>query len=65
MFVRKAGAYASGVPEISSLYRKALGLIHKHLTRLEKLARDKRSSLLRTFVNYGHKKLYNVGPKSV
>jgi hypothetical protein len=28
---------------------------------LEGLARDKRSSLLRTFVNYGRKKFYNIG----
>jgi hypothetical protein len=26
------------------------------------LAKDKQSSLLRTFVNYGHKKFYNIGP---
>ncbi len=30
-------------------------------TRLEKLARDKHSSLLCKFVNYGRKKFYNVG----
>jgi hypothetical protein len=29
------------------------GLGHKHWTRLEKLARDKHSSLLQKFVNYG------------
>ncbi len=29
-----------------------------------KLARDKRSSLLRKFVNYGRKKFYNIGPRS-
>jgi len=28
------------------------------------LARDKHSSLLRTFVNYGRKKFYNIGPRS-
>ncbi len=33
-------------------------------TRLETLARDKRSSLLRSFVNYGHKKFYVEGPRS-
>ncbi len=26
------------------------------------LAKDKHSSLLRTFVNYVHKKFYNIGP---
>jgi hypothetical protein len=34
----------------------------KHLTKLEKLARDKHSSLLRRFVNYG-KKSYNIRPR--
>jgi hypothetical protein len=29
--------------------------------RLEKLASNKRSSLLRKFVNYGQKKFYNIG----
>ncbi len=28
------------------------------------LARHKHSSLLRTFVNYGRKKFYNIGPRS-
>jgi hypothetical protein len=31
--------------------------------RREKLAKDKRSSLLRTFVNYGRKKFYNIRPR--
>ncbi len=35
-----------------------------HRTRLEKPARDKRSSLLRTFVNYARKKFYNIGPSA-
>jgi hypothetical protein len=34
----------------------------KQKTRLERLARDKHSSLLQEFVNYGRKKLYNIGP---
>jgi hypothetical protein len=61
MFVRKAGAYPSGVPKGSSLYRQALGLIHihKHSTGPERLARDKHSSLLRTFMNYG----LTLGPR--
>jgi hypothetical protein len=33
------------------------------LTRLEKLARDKHSSVLPKFVNYGRKKFYNIGPR--
>ena len=35
----------------------------KHYTRLERLARDKHSSLLRKSVNYGHKKFYNTSPR--
>jgi hypothetical protein len=35
----------------------------KEYTMLEMLARDKHSCLLRTFVNYGIKKFYNIGPR--
>jgi hypothetical protein len=35
----------------------------KHYTRLERLARDKRCSLLQTVVTYGHKKFYNIVPR--
>jgi hypothetical protein len=65
MFVRKAGAYPSGVPKGSSLYRQALGLIHihKHSTGPERLARDKHSGLLRTFENYGHKFFTTLSPE--
>ncbi len=37
----------------------------KHQTRLLKFARDKHSSLLQKFVNYGRKKFYNIGPGTV
>ncbi len=40
----------------------SFGLSRKHWTMLEKLARSKRSSLLRKFVNQGRKKFYNIGP---
>ncbi len=33
-----------------------------HYTKPQRLAVDKRSSLLRKFVNYGRKKFYNIGP---
>ncbi len=33
----------------------------EHQTRLEKLARDKHSSLLQKFITYGRKKFYNIG----
>jgi len=32
------------------------------IEELEWLARDKHSSVLRKFVNYGQKKFYNIGP---
>jgi len=32
---------------------------------LESPAKDKHSSLLRKFINYGRKKFYNIGPKNV
>jgi hypothetical protein len=31
-------------------------------TRLERLARNRHSSLLQKFINYGEKKFYNIGP---
>ncbi len=40
----------------------APGLTHKHQTRLAILARDQHSSLLQKSVNYGQKKVYNIGP---
>ncbi len=33
-------------------------------TKLEKLARDKRSCLLQKLVNYVHKKFCNIGPRA-
>jgi len=39
-------------------------LSYKHKARLERFARDKHSSLLRKLVNYGHKKFYNIWPRS-
>jgi hypothetical protein len=51
----------SGGPE-RCFTRLGSGLTYKHHTRLERLARDKHSSLLQKFVNYGHKKVYRIGP---
>jgi hypothetical protein len=34
-------------------------------TKLEKLARDKHSSLLRKFVIYGHKSFYNIVRRAI
>jgi hypothetical protein len=41
---------------------KAGAPLYKHYTRLEKLARDKRMSLLRKFINYEQIEFYNFGP---
>jgi hypothetical protein len=48
-----------GVPE---RYSARLGycLTRKHYTRLERLARDKYTTLLRPLLNYGHRKFYNI-----
>jgi hypothetical protein len=37
----------------------------KPQTRLDRLARDKHSSLLRKFVNYSRKKPYSTGPQGL
>jgi hypothetical protein len=58
MFTGKSRAYPNEAP-----LRLAPGFTHKHCTRLERLARDKHSSLLRKFVNYNCKKFYNIGPR--
>jgi hypothetical protein len=50
----KAGVYASEAPT-----RVGSGFTSK----LERLARDKYSSLLRILVNYDHKKFCNIGPR--
>jgi hypothetical protein len=36
--------------------------LHKHLTRLERLAGDKYSSLIWISVNYGCNEFYDTGP---
>ncbi len=62
MFVGKARAYPSEAHLRFSTLGQAPGLTHKYKTRLERLDRDKRSSLLRTLVNYGRKKFYSIEP---
>ncbi len=62
MFVGKArslpqsGAHERCITLVGSV------LNHNNQTRLERPARDQHSSLLRTFVNYGRKKVYNTEP---
>jgi len=41
------------------------GLTNQHLTRLEKLARGKHSSLLQKFVKYGRKNFITLGPEDI
>ncbi len=52
----------SGAPE-RCFTRVSSGLTQKHETRLERLAKDKHSSLLQKSVNYVCKFFYSTGPK--
>jgi hypothetical protein len=65
MFVYKVGALPSKAPLRCSTLGWAPSLTHEHLTRLEKLARDKHSNLSQAFVNYDRKKFYNILPRSL
>ncbi len=56
MFASKAGAYPNEAPYGYS----TLGQDPDIAQRLERLDMDKRSSLLRTFVNYGPEKIYKI-----
>jgi hypothetical protein len=58
MFAGKAGAY----PRVEHL-KGGLRLTRKHYIRLEMLAREKRSSLLRKVITYGRTKFYIIGLK--
>jgi hypothetical protein len=64
MFVAKAATYPSKATVRCSTLRLAPGLVYKHWTRLEEPARDKTLAYLLTFVNYGRKKCYNIGPRT-
>ncbi len=57
-------AYLSEAPFRNSTLGYAPYLTHKHYTRLERLARDKRSSLLRKLITCGRKKFYNIDTRS-
>ncbi len=61
MFTGKAGDNPREAPFRCSAQGWAPGLTHKHKTRLEKLARNKCSSLLWKGLTYGRKKFYNIG----
>ncbi len=62
MFGSKAGAYPSEAPFRFFTLVWAPGLTNKYLTRLERFAKDKHSTLLRIFKNYDRKKFYNISP---
>ncbi len=75
MFVPGKPCYLSQILEVKALraysimerlegafLRLAPCLTCKHWARLEKLASDKHTGLLRKFVNYGRKKFYYMGP---
>ncbi len=62
-FATKSTVYLSVAVERCSTPRQATDLRHIHQIRLERLARDKHSSLLRKLVNYGRKKFYEIGPR--
>ncbi len=51
----RSGVYPSEAPVFNSPIGWALGLTHKHWTSLERLARDKHSSLYRKSINYRKK----------
>ncbi len=64
MFVGEARSLPlSGAPE-RWFTQVGSSLTHKYQTRLERLNRDKHSSLLQKSVSYGQKKFYNIGPWS-
>ncbi len=57
MYEGNDGAYPNEAHFWCSTIRYALGLTHINPTRLERLDGDEHSSLIKTFVNYGRKKL--------
>jgi hypothetical protein len=59
MLVGKARVYLRVEQLKCASLGKAPGLTCKHWTRLDRSAREKHSSLLRKFVNYGRKRFYN------
>ncbi len=61
IFESKSRTYLSETPFGCSTIGQAPALTHKHQSRLKEPARNTHSSL---FVNYGRKKLYNIGPRT-
>jgi hypothetical protein len=61
MFACYTGAHLWESPFRCSTLGQAPYLTRKHLTRLERPARDKHASLLRKLINYRHKKFFDIG----
>ncbi len=56
-------AYAQiSQPQICPQILRGYGLTFKHKTKLKKHARDKHTCIFGTFVYYGGKTFYNIGP---
>jgi hypothetical protein len=62
MFMVKASSLTESGVSFRCSNRIGSGPNRKHKTRLERLIREKRSSILRKFVNYGCKKFITLGP---
>ncbi len=62
MFVGKAVPYLIEEPFRCSTLGQVPGLTHKHQARLDRLARDKHSSLLQTFFSYGNNIFLTLSP---
>jgi hypothetical protein len=63
MLAGKAGANLSEATFMCYTLGQTPGHTHKYYTRLDRLARNKHSILLRTFVNYDRKKFITLGPE--
>ncbi len=62
MFEGEAGAYPRMGQMKCASPGEAPRLTYQHWTILERSIRDEHCSLFQTFVNYGRKKFYNIGP---
>jgi hypothetical protein len=65
LFVGKARSLSYSEAPERLVNRAASCFTNIHLTRLERLANDVRSSLLRKLVNYGRKKFYSTGARGL
>ncbi len=62
MFVGEARSLPWREAPERSFTQVGSGLTRKHYTRLERLAKDKHSSLLQKSVNYGQKSIITLAP---